>query len=131
MRQTPRLNLLSSSVKPLAPLLGHAAGDERGRNRIRETSQPWRAWYHSRRWHRLRLEVFARDEWTCQQSGILCIGKAPSPDSPVAHHRRPHHGDARLFWDVNNIETIAKAVHDELLQAEERAADRTGLRGYA
>jgi 5-methylcytosine-specific restriction enzyme A len=127
MRTLPRLKTLSSLVQPLAPRLGHAAGDERGRNRIRETSQPWRAWYHSTRWQQLRLEVFARDEWNCQRSGVIVVGKAPAPDSPVAHHRIPHHGDPRLFWDVNNVETIAKAVHDELIQAEERAAERLDL----
>lgn len=125
----PRLGRLGPMVAPLRPLLGHATGDERGRNRLREASQPWRAWYHSARWHRLRLEVFARDQWTCQRSGELVVGKAPAPNSPVAHHRVAHRGDARLFWDANNIETVSKAVHDEVIQAEERAAERNGLLG--
>ena len=79
-----------------------------------------RSWYKSERWQRLRLEVFVRDLYTCQRSGELCIGKHPAPNSPVANHKVPHHGDPELFWNINNIETVTKAVHDSLIQSEER-----------
>jgi hypothetical protein len=38
----------------------------------------------------------------------------------VANHKIPHRGDPVLFWDINNIETVTKAVHDSLIQSEER-----------
>jgi 5-methylcytosine-specific restriction protein A len=81
---------------------------------------PWRAWYRTARWERLRQKVFLRDLYTCQRSGILCVGKHPAPDSPVANHKRPHRGDPALFWDEDNVETVSKQVHDGLVQAEEQ-----------
>lgn len=68
-----------------------------------------------------------RDNYTCQRTGVLCVGKHPAPDSPVANHRVPHRGDPVLFWDPDNIETVSKEVHDSLIQAEERAAERGGF----
>ncbi|WP_258579770.1 MULTISPECIES: hypothetical protein [Rhizobium] len=40
----------------------------------------------------------------------------------MANHRIPHHGDPTLFWDINNIETVTKRIHDGLIQSEERRA---------
>lgn len=50
----------------------------------------------------------------------MCLGKGNEPDAPVANHKTPHHGDERLFWDMKNIETVTKAVHDSLVQSEEK-----------
>lgn len=65
--------------------------------------------------------MFVRDGFLCQRSGVMCIGVEPEPNSPVANHRRPHRGDPALFWDIDNIETVSKAVHDREIQKEERA----------
>nr|WP_246472896.1 HNH endonuclease [Pelagibacterium limicola] len=81
-----------------------------------------RGWYKSERWAQLRRAVFVRDGYRCQRTGELCIGKHPAPNSPVANHKVPHRGDPKLFWDINNIETVSKAIHDGIIQAEERAA---------
>lgn len=62
-----------------------------------------------------------RDLYTCQRTGVLAIGKYPAPNSPVANHKRPHRGNPALFWDIDNIETVTKAVHDSIVQAEEQA----------
>lgn len=83
---------------------------------------PWKAWYRTSRWRALRLEVFARDGYRCQRSGVMCVGAHPAPNSPVANHKRPHRGDERLFWDPDNLETVSKAVHDSIIQAEEQAS---------
>lgn len=84
------------------------------------TQTPWRAWYKTKRWQDLRLAVFARDLYRCQRTGEMCIGKHPSPNSPVANHKTPHRGRAELFWSMDNIETVTKAVHDSIIQSEER-----------
>lgn len=81
-----------------------------------------RGWYKSKRWQDLRIAVFVRDGYRCQRTGEMCIGKHPAPNSPVANHKVPHHGDPALFWNIDNVETVTKAVHDSLIQAEERAA---------
>jgi len=85
-------------------------------------SQPWKAWYKTARWRRLREQVLIRDAYTCQRTGQVCGGKHPAPDSPVVNHKRPHRGDERLFWDPNNLEVVAKSVHDSAIQAEEQAS---------
>lgn len=84
-------------------------------------SAPWKAWYKTRRWQALRLAVLERDNYTCQRTGRVLGAKHPDPDSPVVNHRRPHRGDEALFWDIDNLETVSKAVHDADIQREEQA----------
>lgn len=86
---------------------------------------PWRDWYKTARWQRLRGHILKRDMYTCQRTGILLIGKHPAPNSPVANHKQPHRGDPVLFWDPDNIETIAKSVHDSEVQREEQESLHT------
>jgi 5-methylcytosine-specific restriction endonuclease McrA len=64
--------------------------------------------------------VLVRDLFTCQRTGQLCTGKGHAPDAPVVNHKRPHRGDPALFWSIENLETVTKAVHDGLIQSEER-----------
>ena len=85
-------------------------------------SQPWKAWYKTARWRRLREQVLIRDAYTCQRTGQVLGGKHPAPDSPVVNHKIPHRGDPPLFWDIENLETVSKAVHDGQIQAEEQAS---------
>lgn len=87
-----------------------------------QQSQPWKAWYKTARWRRLREQVLIRDAYTCQRTGQVCGGKHPAPDSPVVNHKSPHRGDERLFWDIENLETVSKAVHDGQIQAEEQTS---------
>lgn len=82
----------------------------------------YRQWYKSKRWQDLRQAVLVRDLYTCQHTGILLSGKAPAPNSAVVHHKIPHRGDERLFWDINNLESVAKSWHDSEAQAQEKRA---------
>ncbi len=116
-----RLTTLPPRLKAMAPRLGYTAGDEAGRLREREKTISWRKWYHSERWKRLRQAVLLRDNYTCQQTGVICMGKHPAGNSPVVDHIKPHHGDERLFWDENNLQTVSKAFHDSEKQKQERA----------
>lgn len=111
----PRLKAMPSRLAPAAP------GDEVARNRKRDAEQPWRAWYKTARWQKLRAQVLLRDEYVCQRTGKVLGGRHPAPDSPVVNHRRPHRGDPALFWDIDNLETVSKEVHDRDIQREERA----------
>lgn len=88
----------------------------------RSPEPPWKAWYRTKRWADLRLRVFVRDNFRCQRTGVMCVGKHPAPDSPVANHKKAHRGDERLFWDEDNIETVTKQVHDTLIQQEEQSS---------
>jgi len=117
----PRLANLKPQLSSLAPRLGYAPGDEKARDKQRASTQHWRAWYKTARWERLRQEVLLRDLYTCQRTGVLCRGKSPAPDSPVVNHKKPHLGDPSLFWDIDNLETVTKAVHDSVVQREEKS----------
>ena len=86
---------------------------------------PWKNWYKTKRWLDLRDQVFLRDHYKCQRSGVLCAGKHPTENSPVANHKQPHRGNPALFWDINNIETVTKKVHDSIIQTEEQASLHT------
>ena len=81
-----------------------------------------RGWYKSARWQALRQQVLVRDLYTCQHTGVMLIGKAPEPNSPVVHHKVPHRGDEQLFWDIDNLELVSKEWHDGEAQAQERRA---------
>ncbi|MDX0574595.1 HNH endonuclease [Sinorhizobium medicae] len=122
----PKLKTLKPLVATIKPLVGRMPGDEKARDQHRRNTQPWRAWYKTPRWERLRRQAFQRDLYTCQRSGEICAGKGNDPNAPVANHRVPHHGDPALFWDIKNIETVTKRIHDSLIQAEERRAERYG-----
>jgi len=40
----------------------------------------------------------------------------------------PHEGDPRLFFALDNLQTVAKAWHDSVKQARERRADKAAFR---
>jgi 5-methylcytosine-specific restriction enzyme A len=123
----PKLRALKPNVAPLGPRLGYLPGDEKARDKQRRTHQPWRNWYKTKAWQDLARAVFARDHYTCQRSGVLCVGKSPAPNSPVAHHKVRHNGDPRLFWDIDNVITVSKAEHDGPIQREEQSAAACGM----
>ena len=110
----------------MRPCSSAAHGVRREQGRQRYTSTPWRAWYKTAQWQRLREEVFVRDAYICQRTGQLCNGRGNEPYAPVANHKKPHRGDPVLFWDINNIETVTKAVHDGRIQREERRGYQIG-----
>jgi 5-methylcytosine-specific restriction protein A len=116
----PRLKSLPPLLRREQPLLKR--DDEQERNKRRYQEQPWRAFYNTREWQRLRLACFERDLYTCQRSGELCIpgGTGQEPNAPVANHKIPHRGDRSLFFDLDNLECITKAVHDSIVQGEEK-----------
>lgn len=88
------------------------------------TVEPWRRWFNTARWKRLRLKVFERDLFTCQCGcGVI----EPDTSKLVGDHIIPHRGDPRLFWDDGNVQTLRKSpCHDEKKQREEYAA-RMGI----
>lgn len=80
-------------------------------------------WYSTARWQRLRLAALKRDLFTCRQTGMLLVGTYPAPDSPAVDHIVPHRWDAALFWDIDNLQSVAKAWHDR----DKQLAERRGL----
>lgn len=120
-----RLTSLKPRLAGTASRLGASHQTEQARDQHRSATQPWRAWYKTARWQRLRAKVLARDRFTCRKTGIVLIGKHPAPDSPVVDHIVPHRGDERLFWDEANLQAVSKAYHD----AEKQAVEANDIKG--
>lgn len=93
---------------------------EQDRSRQRAEDQPWRTWYGTARWKRLRRKIWKRDGYVCVATGVALVGNYPAPNSPVADHIIWHKGDPDLFWDEDNLQTLSKAYHDREKQKQER-----------
>jgi 5-methylcytosine-specific restriction endonuclease McrA len=83
---------------------------------------PWKAWYNTARWQRLRMLVFKRDRYTCQCGCGLIEGNT---SLLVCDHKIPHRGDERLFWDETNLQTLLKSCHDRAKQKAEQVSLHT------
>ena len=87
---------------------------------LNRDTAPWRGWYKIKRWALLRMAVFVRDLFTCRMCGKL----QGDTSQLVCDHRTPHRGDAALFWDIENCQTLCKSPchdkHKQLLEASTR-----------
>lgn len=99
---------------------------KREHDRVRDAAEQ-RGWYKTARWQRLKMEVHVRDAFICQVTGVLCKGRHPADDSPVADHRIEPNGDPDLFWSIDNIRTVSKAYHDSERQREQIAQRGRGV----
>jgi 5-methylcytosine-specific restriction endonuclease McrA len=79
---------------------------------------PWHGWYNTARWQELRMRVFTRDRFTCRMPG--CGRLEGNTSRLVCDHIRAHRGDAALFWDEANLQTLCKPCHDGLKQTVEQ-----------
>lgn len=84
---------------------------------------PWKAWYKLARWRMLRLVIFLRDLYTCQNKA--CGRIEGNTSLLVCDHVKPHRGDERFFWDETNLQTLCKSCHDRIKQAEEQSSLHT------
>ncbi|WP_242218002.1 HNH endonuclease [Shinella zoogloeoides] len=119
----PKLKTLKPMVRTIKGMIAMPKRDQH-----RDAAQPWRAWYKTARWQKLRMQVLIRDRFTCKMEGC---GKVDIDTSQlVADHREPHRGDARLFWDAKNLQCLCKPCHDSLKQKQEIAGRSNGKGGH-
>ncbi len=111
-----RLKALPPLLQSLPPGRLFVAGNSRERDKVRN-QRPWRRWYHTAPWKALRWAVLVRDGFTCQRCGLI----EARPSKLVADHKRPHRGDAALFWDEANLQTLCATCHSGAKQREEHA----------
>lgn len=97
----------------------HAGQAERERERL----EPWRAWYRTEAWRRVRVAVLRRAP-RCQ-----CGRRGCRELAEVVDHRVPHRGDRRLFWDVRNLQALSKRCHDRKTGGEVTTRQRPASRG--
>ncbi len=114
-----KMSRLPPLLAALPPRLATAPIDATARNRIRD-AQPWRKWYKTARWQKLRWRVLVRDRFTCQWPGC---GKIEADTSKLhADHTVKHGGVEERFFDEEGIKTLCQHCHNSRKQAEERAA---------
>lgn len=116
-----RLKAIPSRLAAPAPRIGAPSGDVQAQGRERAQLKPWRKWYCTARWRKLRASILERAGYVCEQTGVPLTGKAPAANSPVIDHKVEHKGDALLFWDENNLQAVSKGWHDTEKQRQERA----------
>jgi 5-methylcytosine-specific restriction enzyme A len=82
----------------------------------RRANLPYRQWYHSARWLRMRSRQLRAHPF-CQ----VCERATPPRlvRATVCHHKQAHRGDARLFWSADNLESCCADCHDRELQGQE------------
>lgn len=90
--------------------------DEAGKSRYRDQAAPWRAWYKTTKWQRLRWQVLVDATFTC----AMCKRIDGRSAQLVADHIKPHKGDEALFWDRANLQCLCKPCHDSDKQSAER-----------
>lgn len=112
MARLPRLApILKSQAARLTP-----EGQNVSRTVYRSRAVPWRRWYSTARWKRLRWSVLLRDLFTCQ----MCKRGEVDTSQLVADHKVPHRGDPALFWNDANVWCLCASCHNSTKQAEER-----------
>lgn len=113
-----RLQKLAARISASPPRIGASAGDSKSHDRHREARAPWRKWYRTARWSKLRLKIFERDLFQCQMPG--CGHIEGNTAKLVCDHVTPHRGDYERFWDESNLQTLCKPCHDSRKQRQER-----------
>lgn len=113
-----KLKAVTSRLSSLPPAIAYLDTPSMSVAANRSLFSPWRKWYATTRWRKLRMKILGRDLFTCQRPEC---GRVTSDTSQlVADHRKPHRGDEALFWDEDNLQTLCKPCHDGAKQREER-----------
>lgn len=110
-RMAARLSSLPPRIRRPVDAEGHSP-----------TLEPWRKWYSTARWKRLKARVHLRDLYTCQM--VKCGKVISSSAERIADHKEPHRGDEHLFFDEENVWTLCKTCHDGAKQRSERRSHR-------
>jgi 5-methylcytosine-specific restriction endonuclease McrA len=111
-----KLTALKPSLGNIAPRLGYASGDEKAQDKSRNQLAPWRAWYKTTRWTKLRQTILLRDLYTCAMCGRI------ASTGMVVDHIKPHRGSAALFWSEANLQVLCGSpCHSKHKQQQERA----------
>ncbi len=111
-----RLTRIAPQLSKVAPRVGWA--EDVSPERMRDANAPWRKWYKTERWRRLRWSILVRDGFTCR----LCGRLEGNTKLLVCDHVKPHRGVEQLFWDEANLACMCKSCHDSVKQRDEQAS---------
>ena len=110
------LRRLGEALPRLGGKVGFLNESQAAVTAMRVRVNPWRAWYNTTEWRRLRWQVLVDENFTCRRCGVVA-------DSPglVADHIVPHRGCRVKFLDRANLQCLCARCHNSAKQAEERA----------
>lgn len=81
----------------------------------RRASKPWRKWYHTTRWRRMRQAQLRRQPYC-----VLCRAQGKTRFATVADHVKPHRGDPELFC-VGELRSLCEEHHNRDSQRKDHA----------
>lgn len=110
-----RLRTLAPQVGRLPPRLAVQVHEGAARDLSRDRGAPWRRWYKTARWQKLRAAVLLRDLYACR----ICERIEANTSRLVCDHVEPHRGDEVRFW-AGPFQTLCKTCHDSRKQREEQ-----------
>jgi 5-methylcytosine-specific restriction protein A len=111
-----KLTSLRPALGSIVPALGYIPGDTKAQDKHRDQLAPWRAWYKTTRWTKLRQVILLRDLYTCAMCGHV------GAKGMTVDHIKPHRGNAALFWSEGNLQVLCTSpCHNKHKQAKERA----------
>lgn len=87
----------------------------REHDRRRREEVPWRGWYKTARWQRLR-QIQLNAEPVCR----MCKQQDRTTEARVADHVIPHRGDPDLFWH-GELQSLCLSCHSGAKQREEKS----------
>ena len=70
-------------------------------------NNPLRHLYGTARWARVRHDVLSS-----QPLCVMCLSRDMVEPADTVDHIKPHRGDAELFWDRDNLQSLCKRCHD-------------------
>ena len=82
----------------------------------RQTEQPWRSFYFTPEWRKLRAEQLNREPW-CR----MHVAKGEQVQASHVDHIRAHRGSRALFFDPANLQSLCPTCHNKWKQAQERS----------
>lgn len=88
--------------------------------RRRKERSPWREWYNTDRWKKIKRAILGRYE-VCN----ICLKEKPT----IVDHVIPHKGDKEKFFS-GPFQALCKRCHDSVKQKAENKEQQTGLDGW-
>lgn len=76
--------------------------------------RPYRHLYKTKHWQQLRKQVLNH-----QPLCVECLKVKRITPATVVDHIKPHKGDEKLFYDINNLQPLCKSCHDRKTAKED------------
>jgi 5-methylcytosine-specific restriction endonuclease McrA len=72
--------------------------------------------FYNRKWQGARADYLARHP-LC----VMCVAAGRVTPATVVDHVKPHKGDATLFWDQSNWQSLCQHHHNSTKQSQDQS----------